>query len=64
MTPRMVALIGEIWQREADMLNKRFDVGNEARRVARNKAEKPPATRKIGDKRNKPPKHKKPLQEE
>lgn len=40
---------------------KRFDKGIEARRAARNKAAKPPATRKIGDKRRKPAKHKKPL---
>ena len=37
------------------------DNGKEARRAARNKAAKPPATRKIGDKRRKPAKHKKPL---
>ena len=40
---------------------KHFDKGTEARRAARNKAAKPPATRKIGDKRCKPAKHKKPL---
>jgi hypothetical protein len=38
-----------------------LDKGNEARRVARDKAAPPPATRKIGDKRRKPEKHKKPL---
>jgi hypothetical protein len=42
----------------------RFDKGTEARRVARNQAQKPPATRKIGDRRRKPPRHKKPLREE
>jgi len=40
---------------------KHFDKGTEARRQARNKAAKAPATRKIGDKRHKQPKHKKPL---
>ena len=33
---------------------KRLDKGTEARRVARNKAAKAPATRKIEDKRKKP----------
>jgi hypothetical protein len=41
-----------------------IDAGNEARRAARNKAAKPPATRKIADKRRKPEKHKKPLRGE
>ncbi len=40
---------------------KHFDKGTEARRAAREQAAKAPATRKIGDKRNKPPKHRKPL---
>jgi hypothetical protein len=42
----------------------KFDKGTEARRVARDKAAKPPATRKILDKRLKPPKHRKPLSDE
>lgn len=41
-----------------------IDAGKEARRVARNKAAKAPATRKIEDKRRKPEKHKKSLQED
>ena len=41
-----------------------IDAGKEARRVARNKAQKPPATRKVADKRRKPTKHSKPLREE
>jgi len=43
---------------------KHIDLGKEARRVARNQAQKPGATRSIPDKRRKPPKHKKPLKEE
>lgn len=39
-----------------------IDTGKEARRVARDKAAKAGATRKIGDKRFKAPKHRKPLQ--
>jgi hypothetical protein len=34
-----------------------FDQATNARRVARNQAQKPGATRKIEDKRRKPPKH-------
>lgn len=40
---------------------KRLDKGKEARRAARKHAQKPQATRKIEDKRRKPPKHRKPL---
>ena len=36
-----------------------FDQSTNARRVARNRAQKPGATRKIEDKRNKPDKHRK-----
>jgi len=36
-----------------------FDVAKQARRAARNRAQKAPATRKIEDKRRKPEKHKK-----
>lgn len=42
----------------------RIDIGKLAREAARNNAPKPPATRKIADKRRKPPKHRKPLREE
>lgn len=41
-----------------------FDTAKEARRAARKHAAKPPATRKIQDKRKKAPKHRKPLREE
>lgn len=41
-----------------------FDQGQNARRVAREQAAKPPATRKIGDKRRKPVKHKKKEEED
>lgn len=41
-----------------------FDVATNTRRVARNQAAKPPATRKIGDKRKKAAKHSKPLRED
>jgi hypothetical protein len=54
-----------MWKNSQGFPNKKpFDIGTEARRVARDKAAPPPSTRKIGDKRDKPPKHKKPLQEE
>lgn len=42
----------------------RFDQATEVRRVARQRIGAPPVTRKIGNKRKKPPKHKKPLREE
>lgn len=42
----------------------KIDIGKMARRAARLNAAKPPATRKIADKRRKPPKHRKPLREE
>ena len=38
---------------------KQFDVGKEARRVARKSGLAPSATRVIEDKRKRPPKHKK-----
>jgi len=41
-----------------------LDVGKEARRVARKVIGRPPGTRRIEDKRQKPPKHRKPLREE
>lgn len=41
-----------------------IDNGNEARRAARKVIGKVPGTRKIADKRRKPPKHRKPLKEE
>ena len=41
-----------------------LDVGKEARRVARDRIGAPPGTRKIEDKRQKPPKHRKPLKED
>jgi hypothetical protein len=40
------------------------DIGKLARASARKNAAKPPATRKIEDKRRKPAKHRKPLTEE
>ena len=40
---------------------KRFDKGNEARRIARERIGRPPGTRRIEDKRRKSPKHRKPL---
>lgn len=43
---------------------KKIDIGKEARRAARKSGLKPGATRKIEDKRRKPPKHRKPLREE
>jgi hypothetical protein len=42
---------------------KRFDKAIEARRRARNEAQKPNAVRVIPDKRMRPPKHRKPLHE-
>ena len=42
---------------------RQFDKAIEARRAARNQAAKPGATRKIEDKRNKAPKHSKPLED-
>lgn len=41
-----------------------FDQATNARRVARNRAQKPGATRKIEDKRRKPEKHRKSHREE
>jgi len=43
--------------------NKKFSAGSEARRLAREVAGPPPAARVIPDKRLKPPKHKKKLEE-
>ena len=43
---------------------KRFDKAIEARRRARDEAQKPGAVRVIPDKRQRPPKHRKPIQEE
>lgn len=43
---------------------KKFDKAVEARRQARNRAPVPPVSRRIEDKRRKPPKHRKPLREE
>jgi hypothetical protein len=43
---------------------KPFRAGREARRVAREVVGIPPPARVVTDKRNKPPKHKKPLREE
>lgn len=42
----------------------RIDIGRIAREAARKYAPKPPATRKIADKRRKPPKHRKPLRDD
>lgn len=45
-------------------VKRQFDKATEARRAARMHAAKPGATRKIEDKRRKPVKHSKPLQED
>lgn len=53
----------EQWER--DMIEGHaFELAAEARRRARKCAPKAGATRKIADKRNRPPKHKKPLRED
>jgi hypothetical protein len=44
--------------------HKQFDVAKEARRAARRLLQTVAGTRVIPDKRNRPPKHKKPFQDE
>ena len=55
------------WNHEGRIMRLEAEVkrlAKEARRRARNAAQKPGATRKIEDKRRKPVKHRKPLRED